>query len=385
MPNTEHKLDPDTGIILVAAGNGSRFGGDKIWAPLMGKPLVSWSLKTCLDSVPGCLVLVHSGDADKFSKLDQREYKCVRGGHTRRQSVIEGLNALPENIKHVLIHDAARPGLEPALIEKVRNAIDGGQPALPVLALTDTIREIGHGKSIDRNQFRAAQTPQGFSRSILVDAILNTDKDQTDEIEATSACGLTPIFVEGSARNLKITYPQDLQILEAIMRAQMVTTIGHGFDVHRFCAHDECLDRQLKLGGIIIPGARALSGHSDADVLLHALCDGIYGAIGDGDIGTHFPPTEDEWKDQDSTLFLEHALGLIHEKDGELVHIDLTLICEEPKLRPFAQQVKERLSALTKLDINRIGLKATTTEQLGFTGRREGIAAQALVTLRVPV
>ena len=264
------------------------------------------------------------------------------------------------------------------MILEVANALDFFPAALPVIGVTDTIRQ-GADTTLDRKKLHAAQTPQGFDRQILENCL--NDLEATDEIQSVEAHGFSVAYTHGSRCNHKLTYPEDLAMLTALL-CPSITVTGLGFDVHRFCTAEEAAGRPLVLGGLKMPGERPLAGHSDADVLLHALCDAIYGALGEGDIGTHFPPSDATWKDQDSTHFLSHALTRIAARGGTLVHADLTLICEMPKLRPVEAAMKARLKDLTGLE--RFGLKATTTEQLGFTGRREGIAAQALVTLQLP-
>ena len=389
MPASPSPLPPHTAIILVAAGVGARFGGDKLWVDLGGRPLVSWSLRHLLDTQPDHLVLVHQGNAAAFEQLDPRDFTCVQGGATRRESVLAGLAALPEETAYVLIHDAARPGVSAGVALAVAQALQTAPAALPVLPIADTIKQdlAGTITTLDRSTLHAAQTPQGFAMRVLKRALKTAGPQETDEIQAIEALGLTPALVPGTAQNMKVTRQEDLSMVRALLTPQqaMITVTGQGFDVHKFCPPGENLDRPLILGGLRVAGGPPLAGHSDADVLLHALCDGIYGALGDGDIGSHFPPSDMQWKDRDSTHFLEHALALIAANGGELVHMDLTLICETPKLRPIHDAMKQRLTALTGLPAHRIGLKATTTEGLGFPGRKEGIAAQATVTLRLPL
>lgn len=392
MPNPDPtlplKFAPGTGLILLAAGSGTRFGQDKMWVILGGRPLVAWSLKTLLDLQPEALVIVGQGDLARFKALDPRIHSVVAGGSTRRESVLAGLAALTSDLDHILIHDAARPGLAAETALAVRDALEGAEAALPVLRVSDTIKQVDtHGgmpTTLNRSLLRAAQTPQGFRRRVLEEALGAGGTQDTDEIQAVEALGHAPALIPGTLENTKITQPQDLAMVSALLSPDPIFVTGQGFDVHRFCTPEEAVGRPLLLGGLEIPGATPLAGHSDADVLLHTLCDAIYGALGDGDIGKHFPPSDLTWKDQDSTHFLEHAMELIQSRQGELVHMDLTLICETPKLRPHEDAMKARLSALTGLPLHRIGLKATTTEQLGFTGRKEGIAAQAVVTLRLP-
>ena len=390
MPNPKvpitQTLAPKTAVILVAAGSGQRFGGNKIWAALGNRPVIAWSLQTFLDLAPECLVLVGSGDLAAFEGLDARPYAIVAGGDTRRASVQAGLAALPDAIDQVLIHDAARPGIDARTIVNVSAALKDYAAALPVLPLVDTIRSTDPSlpSTLNRSKLHAAQTPQGFALGPLLQVLKQSSQDETDEIQAMERAGHGVATVPGTRQNQKLTTQEDLVTLTALLTNPPLFITGSGFDVHRFCTPDEAEDRTLVLGGLAMPGERPLAGHSDADVLLHALCDAIYGALGDGDIGKHFPPSEASWKDQDSTLFLRHAMAQIAARGGSLVHCDLTLICEEPKLRPVEDAMKTRLMDLTGLSAAHVGLKATTTEQLGFTGRKEGIAAQATVTLRLP-
>ena len=388
MPNPDpapKTFGPGTAVVLLAAGASTRFGRDKIWAPLGGKPLLTWSLGTLLDLQPACLVLVAQGDLQRFADLDSRIQTVVPGGASRRESVLAGLAALPPEIAFVLIHDAARPGLAAETALAVRNALEGASAALPVLPVCDTIKLVtGEGScTLDRASLRAAQTPQGFQRAVLTAALAQDSAQETDEIQAVEALGRTPALVSGSLENSKVTHPQDLAVVRALLTSEPLFVTGQGFDVHRFCTPEEGLDRPLRLGGLPIAGGPPLAGHSDADVLLHALCDAVYGALGDGDIGAHFPPSDAAWEDHDSRHFLGHALAQIAAAQGELLHMDLTLICETPKLRPHYTAMKDQLAALTGLPLPRIGLKASTTERLGFTGRQEGIAAMATVTLRL--
>ena len=384
MPNTELFLPPNTGLILLAAGAGTRFGRDKMWVILHERPLILWSLTTCLDTRPETLVLVHSKNSPPFATLDDREYLCVVGGATRRQSVLAGLAALPRHIDRVLIHDAARPGISRKLLVQVCTSLQVAPAVLPVLPIRDTIRQIHPSKTLDRSNMCAAQTPQGFDRSILETALAQSDDTQSDEIQAVEALGYAPTLRPGNMRNMKVTDQEDLKVVESLMAGNFVSVTGSGFDVHRFCLPDEHRGRQLTLGGVKLPGSKPLAGHSDADVILHALCDAIYGALGEGDIGQHFPPTDAKWRDQDSRLFLNHALERVKQRGGSLVHMDLTLICETPKLSDSYDRIKAHLSDMVDLPCHRIGLKATTTERLGFVGRAEGIAAQAMVTVRLP-
>jgi 2-C-methyl-D-erythritol 4-phosphate cytidylyltransferase/2-C-methyl-D-erythritol 2,4-cyclodiphosphate synthase len=282
----------------------------------------------------------------------------------------------------VLVHDAARPvipeGTIPALLAALRES-PGAIPAAPV---ADTLKRVVRGiitETVPRTELFRAQTPQAFRFDTLLAAHRAGLTGATDDASLLEAAGAAVEVVPGSDDNIKLTYPDDLVRLERIMTVPLIPRVGTGFDVHVFEA-----GRPLVLCGVVVPHEKGLAGHSDADVGIHALCDAIYGALAEGDIGRHFPPSEATWKDADSARFLIHAAGRIAARGGRLANADVTLICEQPKITPHAPAMIARLAELLGVDAGRISVKATTTERLGFTGRGEGIAAQAVVSILVP-
>jgi 2-C-methyl-D-erythritol 4-phosphate cytidylyltransferase / 2-C-methyl-D-erythritol 2,4-cyclodiphosphate synthase len=307
----------------------------------------------------------------------------VPGGVTRQDSVRAGLEALvPHAPDLVLVHDAARPlipaGTVPALVAALRDA-PGAIPAVPV---ADTLKRAEGGRiaaTVPRDGLYRAQTPQAFRFDALLAAHRAGIVSATDDAALLEAMGLDVALIPGSEDNIKLTFPDDLARLERILSARLIPRVGTGFDVHRLEA-----GRRLVLCGVEVPHERGLAGHSDADVGIHALCDAIYGALAEGDIGRHFPPTEATWKDADSARFLTHAAGRIAARGGVLANADVTLICERPKITPHAPAMVARLAALLRVAPGCVSVKATTTERLGFTGRGEGIAAQAVATVLVP-
>ena len=304
----------------------------------------------------------------------------VVGGDTRAASVRAGLEALQgTGTARVLIHDVARPLVDQALIARVCAALDSARGAAPGLAVTDALWRCGDGLVTGvaaRNGLVRAQTPQGFDFDAILAAHRAHGGAAADDVEIARAAGIKVVIVDGDARNLKITTEADFARAEMLMGAQMEIRVGNGFDVHRFGAGDHVM-----LCGIAVPHARALQGHSDADVGMHALTDAIYGAIADGDIGRHFPATDAQWKGADSRIFLEHAIAQAAALGFCLSNADVTLICEAPKIAPHADAMVRQLARIIGVDAARISVKATTTERLGFTGRGEGIAASATVTL----
>jgi 2-C-methyl-D-erythritol 4-phosphate cytidylyltransferase/2-C-methyl-D-erythritol 2,4-cyclodiphosphate synthase len=371
--------------ILVAAGTGTRFGAPvpKQFQRLAGIPVI----RRAADALAAaCTLLQPVGDAASIAGAlaGLPHLPPVPGGATRQESVRLGLEALaPHAPELVLVHDAARPvipaGLIAALLEALKTA-DGAIPAVPV---ADTLKRAnGAGRieaTVPRDGLFRAQTPQAFHFARLLALHREAPPGATDDAALLEAAGGSVALVPGHADNIKLTYQEDFVRLEQIVAGQMVPRIGTGFDVHAFAEN-----RPLVLCGVTVPHALGLAGHSDADVGLHALCDAIYGALAEGDIGRHFPPSEAAWRDADSAQFLRHAAGRIEARGGRLINADLTLICEQPKITPHAQAMIARVAELLGVAASRISIKATTTERLGFTGRKEGIAAQAVVSLLVP-
>jgi 2-C-methyl-D-erythritol 4-phosphate cytidylyltransferase/2-C-methyl-D-erythritol 2,4-cyclodiphosphate synthase len=309
----------------------------------------------------------------------------VPGGALRQDSVRHGLESLSDiEPEKVLIHDGARPFVEAGLISDVLDALTDNDGAIAALPVTDTLKRAEHGHiaaTLDRTGLWHAQTPQGFRYRAIRDAHRQlAGQDLTDDAAVAETAGLTVRLVPGSDDNLKITSAGDLDRAERLLAARAgIERVGFGFDVHRFEPGDEVM-----LCGIAVPHDARLAGHSDADVGLHAVTDALLGAIAAGDIGSHFPPNDPQWRGADSSVFVGRAVELIGARGGDIVHVDVTLICERPKIGPHRAHMVERLASLLGVPPNRVSVKATTTEGLGFTGRGEGIAAQAVATVRLP-
>jgi 2-C-methyl-D-erythritol 4-phosphate cytidylyltransferase / 2-C-methyl-D-erythritol 2,4-cyclodiphosphate synthase len=370
--------------ILVAAGSGSRFGTDtpKQFLPLNGKPVIRHAAEALAAHVP---LLQPVGDAAPIhaALVGLDHLPTVPGGASRQDSVRAGLDALvPHAPDIVLVHDAARPHVPPGTIPALLTALHHHPGAIPALPVADTLKRAVNSvitATVPREGLLRAQTPQAFRFDALLRAHRAGIQGATDDASLLEAAGLTVAIVPGAEANIKLTYPEDLDRLEQAMIARLIPRVGTGFDVHVLEA-----GRRLVLCGVAVPHEKGLAGHSDADVGIHALCDAIYGALAEGDIGRHFPPSEAAWKDADSARFLAHAAGRIAARGGVLANADITLICERPKIAPHAEAMRARLAALLGVDPGRISVKATTTEKLGFTGRGEGIAAQAAATILLP-
>ncbi|WP_426023334.1 bifunctional 2-C-methyl-D-erythritol 4-phosphate cytidylyltransferase/2-C-methyl-D-erythritol 2,4-cyclodiphosphate synthase [Brevundimonas sp. PWP3-1b1] len=372
--------------IIVAAGSGSRAGGDKQWRTLGGKPVLRWSAEALLNAGADELTIVVAPDAlDRVADLlsDLPRWRAVAGGDARADSVRAGLAALtcaPD--QPVLVHDAARPLLERAVIERLLSALENADGALPVLAVADSLRR-GEAQVmtdvVERDGLWRAQTPQAFRRCVIEAAYAAwTDAAApADEAVVVQRNGGKVTLVQGDPRLMKLTYPEDFAMAEALLPRQ--TRIGSGYDVHRWGPGGS-----VWLCGIEVPHDQTLIGHSDADAGLHALTDAILGAIAAGDIGDHFPPTDPKWKGASSDQFLIHAAELVAQRGGRIVNVDVTLICERPKVKPHRQAMRDRIAALLDLPLDAVSVKATTTEGLGFTGRGEGLAAQAVATVELP-
>ncbi|WP_306113958.1 MULTISPECIES: bifunctional 2-C-methyl-D-erythritol 4-phosphate cytidylyltransferase/2-C-methyl-D-erythritol 2,4-cyclodiphosphate synthase [unclassified Roseovarius] len=373
-----------TAAIIVAAGRGTRAGGDlpKQWQMLASRRVVDRTLDAFLSAPEiGPVVLVlHPDDTGHFEPTDR--IKVVHGGATRAQSVRNGLEALTDAAPdHVLIHDAARVCVSQMLISKIVAALREGpaRAVAPALAVTDALWR-GDGDTVTGTQDRAglfrAQTPQGFAFTDILSAHRNHAGGAADDVEVARAAGIEVTMVEGDEDNLKITGPEDFARAKKTLRGQMDIRTGSGYDVHRFGPGDHVM-----LCGVKVSHDRGLQGHSDADVGMHALTDAIYGGLAEGDIGRHFPPSDPQWKGAESHIFLRHAADLATEKGFEIGNMDVTLICEHPKIGPHADAMRQALADITAVEVDRISVKATTSERLGFTGRGEGIAAQAIATL----
>ena len=377
-------------VIIVAAGSGERAGpgGPKQWRSVGGKPVARWSLEAFIaHGAEQIVVVVPAGDEapaeQAFAGLEG--WSPVRGGATRTLSVRAGLAALGgEDDDIVMIHDAARPFVTGGQIDALIAALEEADGALPALAVADTLkRRLGGGdvETASREGLWRAQTPQAFRSGILRAAYNHCPPEVavTDDAGVVERHGGRIVLTPGDPMLMKLTYPEDFAMAEAMLTQRRVTRIGQGFDVHAFGPGDA-----VWLCGIRIGHGQGLVGHSDADVGLHALTDALLGAIGEGDIGDHFPPTDAKWAGADSAVFLRHAGDLVQGKGGRIVNVDITVICEAPKIKPHRQAMRERVAELLRLEINQVSVKATTTEQLGFTGRGEGMAAQAVAAVSLP-
>jgi 2-C-methyl-D-erythritol 4-phosphate cytidylyltransferase/2-C-methyl-D-erythritol 2,4-cyclodiphosphate synthase len=387
-------------LIVVAAGSGTRLGGDvpKQYRLLAGRPLLSHTLEALLaaHAFSAARVVTRAADDALYRRavaalpatLAASLSEPVLGGATRQDSVRAGLEAL-EPCDLVLIHDGARPF---PTVDLVRRAIDAAArhgAAVPGLTPSDTLKEIDEAGAIvatpPRANLRAVQTPQAFRFPLILDAHRRAAAagrtDLTDDAAAAEWAGHRVHVFEGERGNIKVTTMQDFAMLEAQRAAATADVrVGQGFDVHAFAPGDH-----VWLGGVRIPHGAALTGHSDADVALHAITDALLGAIGDGDIGAHFPPSDPRWRGARSRIFLEDAVRRVRERGGMIAHIDATIICEAPKIGPHREAMRAAIAEITGVALERVAVKATTSERLGFTGRGEGIAAMATTTVRLPI
>ena len=373
--------------LIVAAGRGERIGGaPKQYLPLGGKALLAHSIDAFLahPAIDSVQVVIGVGQADAYrAAIGKRALPPpVIGGATRRDSVVAGLAAIPQ-AGRVLIHDAARPFLSAAVIDRLLAVLDTAQGAVPVLPVADSLAKGGEalGDPVPRDGLVRVQTPQAFHYEAITRAhrLWPADREATDDAQVARAAGIDVAIVTGDSALDKITWGEDMTAAHARLAVRMTARTALGFDVHRFTEGSS-----IRLGGIDIAHDRALAGHSDADVALHAITDALLGTIAAGDIGSHFPPSDPRWRGADSALFLDHARGLVEAAGGRIDHIDVTIICEAPKVGPHREAIRARIAALLQVDEARISIKATTTERLGFTGRGEGIAAQAVATVRLP-
>ncbi|WP_339107268.1 bifunctional 2-C-methyl-D-erythritol 4-phosphate cytidylyltransferase/2-C-methyl-D-erythritol 2,4-cyclodiphosphate synthase [Thioclava sp. GXIMD4216] len=379
-------------LIIVAAGRGTRAGGTqpKQWQMLAGKPVLAHTIDSCQTALRNAgrdarlLLVLHPDDMARGLELTGGTVTLIAGGESRDASVRNALEALEhQNIDKVLIHDGARPFLPETVLTGVLDALEtlpAAAPALPVsdaLWLGDRARVAG---TRDRSGLYRAQTPQGFHYDAILAAHRSHQGPAPDDVEIARSAGMDVAITLGHEDNLKITYPADFARAEAILRARkdarMDVRLGNGYDVHAFTEGDHVI-----LCGVEIPHSKALLGHSDADVGMHALTDAIYGALAQGDIGRHFPPSDPQWKGAASWIFLDHAAKLAGEMGYRIGNADVTLICERPKIGPHAPAMMAELARIMGCEASRVSVKATTSEKLGFTGREEGIAAIATVTL----
>lgn len=394
---TESPGMPRVAAVVVAAGRGVRAGGGvpKQYRPLGGRPVVAHGLRALLGH-PGigrAVAVIHPDDRTLYEEAAAGLpglLPPVPGGATRQQSVHAGLEALaadPPEI--VLIHDAARPFLSAALIDRAIAAIGGAPAAVPALPVSDTVIAVDEAgrrtEALPRDPLRTVQTPQAFAYATILAAhrrlAADGRHDLTDDGAVAAAAELAVATFAGDPANLKLTTPEDFAAAEIRLAAGLADIrTGTGFDVHAFGPGDHVM-----LGGIAVPHGFGLVGHSDADVVLHALTDALFGALGEGDIGSHFPPSDPQWKGADSAVFLAHAAARVGERGGMIGHLDVTVIGEAPKVGPHREAIRARIAEIAGVAAGRVGVKATTTEQLGFAGRREGLAALATATIRLPL
>lgn len=381
-----------TVALLVAAGQGNRAGGDvpKQFRLIAGKAVLVHAVDALAShhAIDAVYIVVGAGQESAARDLlpDRPIAAIVEGADSRRGSVRAGLEAIAAKggADHILIHDAARPFLPPEVVDRLLVALKQAPGAVPALSVADTLvrGEAGRaGDVVERSGLFRVQTPQAFHfRAILAaHRTWDSSREATDDAQMLKAGGHGVILVPGDERLEKLTYPHDFARAEARLSAQRTIRVGMGYDVHRLAA-----DEELWLGGVRIPHDRGLAGHSDADVAIHAIVDALLGALVEGDIGSHFPPSDPQWRGVASSRFLEHAADRVAARDGLIEHVDLTVICEAPKIGPHRDAMRSRIAEILRISLDRVSVKATTTERLGFAGRREGIAAQAVATLSLP-
>ncbi|MBX3447107.1 MAG: bifunctional 2-C-methyl-D-erythritol 4-phosphate cytidylyltransferase/2-C-methyl-D-erythritol 2,4-cyclodiphosphate synthase [Parvibaculaceae bacterium] len=376
--------------LIVAAGRGSRAGpgAPKQYRLLAGEPVLRRTISAFSrhPSLSTVLAVIHPDDRTAYDAAALGLEKLrppVSGGATRQASVLAGLEALAAGDAPdlVLIHDGARPFVSARLISACIEALASHDGVLAALAVTDTVRRGADGiagETVPRDGLWRAQTPQAFRFAAILEAHRAAlGSEYTDDVAVAAAAGIPVALVDGDEDNFKITSAADIERAERMLAQGGETRTGMGYDVHRFGPGDH-----VWLCGVKVPHVAGLEGHSDADAGLHALTDAILGAIGAGDIGKHFPPSDPQWKGASSDRFLAHAAGLAREAGAVISNADVTLICEAPKISPYTEAMRQRIAGILAIDVSRVSVKATTTEGLGFTGRREGIAAQAIATLR---
>ena len=388
------------GRLVVAGGRGVRLGAEqpKQYLSCAGRPLIVHTLEALAAGFPfsAVTVVIRAEDrglydhaAAHLTTVGAALGSPAIGGATRQQSVLAGLEALAAaELDIVLIHDAVRPFPSPALIARAVAAAERHGAAAPGTAISDTVKQVdADGRVLStppRSGLRAVQTPQAFHFPLILAAHRRAAAagvgDLTDDVAVAEWAGSPAYVFEGDPANIKVTTMQDLGAAEARLTASLgETRVGQGFDVHAFGPGDH-----MWLCGVRIAHSAALSGHSDADVGLHALADALYGALAEGDIGQHFPPSDPQWKGAASKVFLAHAAERVRARGGAIVHLDATLICEAPKIGPHREAMRACVAEIAGLDIGRVAVTATTTERLGFTGRAEGIACLAAATVRLP-
>lgn len=378
------------GALIVAAGRGERTGGGtpKQYRSLLGRPVLRWSIDAFARAGVGRIVVAiapEHADVCRLALEGAAAVQIVNGGASRTDSVRAALASMDE-VDVVLVHDAARPGVTAdvihALVAAITNGAAGAAPALPIV---DTLRRTdAHGNAledVDRNGLLRVQTPQAFRLDALraAYAALPHQAAFSDDMAIERAHGGNCVLIPGDARLMKITHAEDFAVMEKLLAGDLTTCVGAGIDAHRFGAGEH-----VTLCGVRIPHDKGLVGHSDADAGWHALVDAILGALGEGDIGAHFPPSDPRWRDADSQRFLEHAVELAEKTGARIIHVDVTLVCERPKVGPHREAMRARTAEVLGLPISRVSVKATTTERMGFLGREEGLAAYATATVLRP-
>lgn len=381
-----------TVALLVAAGSGSRAGGGtpKQYRMIGGKAVMAHAVDALAHhgGIDAIFVMIGAGQQETArAMLGERPVAAlIEGADSRRGSVKAGLDAIAAagGAEHVLIHDAARPFLPGVVIDRLLDALASHDGAVPVLPVADTLvrgtAEI-MGEGVARDALYRVQTPQAFSFDAIMAAhdIWDISREATDDAQILRAAGHDVLLVEGDEGLEKLTYARDFERAEARMGTGMTVRVGMGYDVHRLAPNEE-----LWLGGVLVPHDRGLAGHSDADVALHAIVDAMLGALAEGDIGSHFPPSDAQWRGASSDRFLAYARDRVKARGGRIDHVDLTIICEAPKIGPHRDAMRMRIAEILAVPVGHVSVKATTTERLGFAGRREGIAAQAVATLSLP-
>jgi 2-C-methyl-D-erythritol 4-phosphate cytidylyltransferase/2-C-methyl-D-erythritol 2,4-cyclodiphosphate synthase len=381
------------GVIIPAAGFGSRMGTaqPKQFLELAGMPILVHTLRAFLEHPAVTVIIVVLPPEQLVSGVElirpflsiaqQEKILFTAGGATRQDSVYNGLQAVPAAVESILVHDGARPLLNAALIDRCIKGIEEQGAVIAAVPVKDTLKKITDNfinDTVDRTQLWQAQTPQGMQRELLEKAYQQAQADKflgTDEASLLQHAGIPVAIIMGSEENIKITRPDDLRIAAGLLhKKEQTMRIGQGFDAHRLVA-----ERKLILGGVEIPYHLGLAGHSDADVLVHALMDAILGALGEGDIGRHFPDTDEQYRGADSLQLLERVMDLVQERQMRIINADITVICQQPKLAPHIPAMQKNLSKVCSAE--QINIKATTTEGMGYTGRGEGISAQAIVLL----
>lgn len=375
--------------VIVAAGSSLRAGAGlpKPWRQVGGKVVTRWSVEAMLAAGAQAVIVVAAEDHQDTARAalaDLPNWSVIVGGARRADSVSLGLEALSVELETpVLVHDAARPFLTPDHIRSLLTALTDHDGAILALPVTDTLKR-GDDRiedTVERQGLWRAQTPQAFRLGALKQAYAawTSQTEPTDDAQVAQAQGAKIALVNGDPRLMKLTYPEDFSMAEALAGTRWRTRTGMGVDAHRWGPGDG-----VWLCGVLIPFDQTLMGHSDADAGLHALTDAILGAIGDGDIGEHFPPSDPQWKGASSDRFLRHAAERVRLRGGRIVNVDVTLICEQPRIRPHRDVMRQKLADLLDLPVDGVSVKATTTEGMGYTGRQEGLLAQAIATVELP-